>query len=470
MNTGQLGERGYDSSVASLDYAAVDRPDRDAFARPLNWLLAGGILLRLAVFFTASPFNPDEHFAVIQYIVDHHALPVSNQLTQSYHPPLYYLLMAPIYAIWPDPKPLHFASFVLSSFNLILIWRLARNASLIPDAAARMVAFALTCFLPQFVMFGSFISNDTLTMLVGTLLFAAVIRYLSRPNAANVLSIAALVGVGLLTKGTFLLVGPALALVVLRVELRRSAGRALATTALFCLTFAALGCYKYVENAAHFGRPFINNQDAPDAAIRMPRGTWKGPETVYDIDVTKLIRRPIMQVHNTFSYPLLFYGTFWYPHIPESSYRGNVWGYAWVGSLIYTFAVVPTLIFLAGLARATVAISRFVRSPLVESAEGRHQAMLAASLLLLVSNLAVVVAAGVKYDAWSCFQSRLCFQSMVPAMVLFGCGAELIPRAKAARRAIYAICWATVACCVLYFIVEIAFALDWLPRGREVIP
>lgn len=442
----------------------------------LNWLLACGILLRLAVFFTAGPFNPDQHYEVIQYIAEHHALPVSNQLSQSYHPPLYYLLMAPLYAMWPDPKLLQFASFLLSSANLILIRWLLRDRGLIPQPTARLVAFALACFLPEFVMFGNFVSNDTLTMLVGTLLFAGLARYVAGPSTGRMITVAALVGVGLLTKGTFLLVGPALALIVLLVESRRhNLSRALAATALFCLTFAAIGCYKYVENVVHLGRPFVNNQDTDSVYTQMQRGTWKGPATIYDIDVTKLIRRPILQVHNTFSYPLLMYGTFWYSHIPDSSFRANIGGYAWVGSLIYSVAIVPTLIFLIGVGRAAIVLTQFLRSKAETRLADHRSTLVVGSLLMLVANLAIVIAAGVKYDVWACFQSRLCFQSMFPAMMLFGYGADVLParagaRSRALRGAIWMICWATVGCCLLYFAVEIAFARGLLPAGAEVTP
>src|SRR5208282_195803 len=58
--------------------------------------LALGIIVRISVFMTLDPNPIDDHAAVIHFIVDHHRLPLSNELTQAYHPPLYYLLTAPI--------------------------------------------------------------------------------------------------------------------------------------------------------------------------------------------------------------------------------------------------------------------------------------------------------------------------------------------------------------------------------------
>ncbi len=425
------------------------------------WLLAGGILLRLMVMWVAGPFNPDLHFQVIQYVAEHHALPISNQLSQSYHPPLYYILMAGLYGAWPDLRVIHFASFVFSAANLWLILVALERFGLVRDAGARVLAFAFACVLPQFVMFGSFISNDSLTLLVGTLVWIAAARYLEFRDSRRLLWLAIINGLALLTKGTFLLTAPALVILVLWVERgKRGWRRALLRTASFCLLVGVLGCYKYVENFHYFGRFIVHNLDAGGDFLVMQRGVWKGPQTIYDINVLKLIRRPILQIHNTFSYPLLMYGTFWYPHIPDSTFRASVFGYEWVGSLIYAAAIVPTILFLYGLARGVAECVR--RSP--------RCGLIAMSGLLLLSNLAVVLAAGVKYDAWSCFQSRLCFQSMVPILGFFGLGFEAVASRRAVRATISTICWIAVACCVLYFIVEIAFAWQLLPPGQELQP
>lgn len=431
----------------------------------MYWLLALGILIRLAVLLTASPFNPDQHYEVIQYLVNHHALPISNELSQSYHPPLYYLLMAPLEWAWQSPAPIHAASFVFSCVNLWLIFRSLRDPQLIPDRIARLIAFAFACVLPQYVMFGSFISNDPLTILVGTILFLAAISYIREPDTKRIVLLGVIVGVGLLTKGTFILSGVAMAVLIAIVEFRRCRRHAIGMAAIFCLIWIAIGSYKYVENFIYLGHPIVHNLDLGGEVYQSQIGVWKGWQTLFDINVIKLIRRPILQVHNTFSYPLLMYGTFWYPHIPDSSYHGNIVGYAWVGSIIYAVAVVPTLIFLIGVARGLSLTIAAIRKAATERAT-----IAAAAMLLLFSNLMVVFGAGIKYDAWSCFQSRLCFQSMAPALMLFGLGAELLPRSQWLRRTIQAICWITVVFCVVYFVVEIGLYAGLLAPGEQVQP
>jgi hypothetical protein len=163
-----------------------------------------------------------------------------------------------------------------------------------------------------------------------------------------------------------------------------------------------------------------------------------------------------MKVRDQLSFPLLMYATLWYPHFPDSSFRGNVFGYAWVGSAIYSVAIVPTIVLLIGVWRA---IAKVGRDPIV-----------ALATALLLSNLAIVIAAGVRYNVWACFQSRLCFQSIVPAIVLLGVGMHIVERAKWSRWLVYAMSAATIACSLLYFAIEIGLTYGILQRGQQVMP
>src|SRR5262245_21482763 len=251
-------------------------------------LLAVGLAVRLLVLMHSTGINPDRHFEVIQYIAESRTLPVSNLLAQSYHPPLYYLLMAPLYAWWPSVTPLHLASFVLSSLNLLLIFWLLHDPVIIKRDNARLIAFALTCFLPQAVMYGDFVSNDTLAMLVGTAVFGAGVAWLKRPDYPRLLALALLVGAGMLTKGAFILTGFALTLLIaLRAPHRAS------MVTLFCAIWLITGSFKYVDNYIRVGRVIVHNKDVQDAIARSQRGTFKGWRTICDLNVIKLIRRPI---------------------------------------------------------------------------------------------------------------------------------------------------------------------------------
>ena len=445
----------------SLDAAAIPPPDVD----PLNHVamrrvLIVGLLIRIGIFALASPFNRDRHLEVIDWLLAHHALPPSNVLQQSYHPPLYYLLAAPIRWISPATTwPLHLFSLACSAATLVWIRQLFDDPLLLaiqPTRSIRVAAFALVATSTQLAMFGSFISNDPLAQLVGVALFASVIRYVRVATSARLAWLTIAAAAGLLTKGTFLLAGIALAPIVLRREWPRGARRAAGVTLAFCLGWLALGSYKYVDNVARFGRPFVHNQEILGTPTAQ-RTIWRGPQTIYDLDVGTLVRHPVVRPGEPTSYPLTLYATFWYAHLGDSSFRGNVGGYDWIGSATYGVAVVPTFAFVLGCAGATASLGRWVR---------RGQAttsLVVASLTLFVANVAVVVAAGVRFDVWEAFQGRLLFGSLMPIVVLFLAGTSRLPPFRTLRVTLLAACWATAACGVLYFAVEFALARHLLP-------
>src|SRR5690606_15575903 len=111
--------------------------------------------------------------------------------------------------------------------------------------------------------------------------------------------------------------------------LRREAsrGQAVRATILFAAIALAFGSFKYVENVVRVGRPFVHNLERPPP-VPLERFTiWRGWRTVYDVDVTELIRHPIIRPGRPTSYGLTLYATFWYAHLGDDAFRGNVGGY-----------------------------------------------------------------------------------------------------------------------------------------------
>jgi len=413
-------------------------------------ILTLGIVLRIAVFLTASPFNPDEHLQVIDFIVTQHRLPASLELGQAHHPPLYHLLMAPIWAVTGSVKLLHFVSLGFSVVNLLIIAKLL--GKLIASKTVRVIALAFAAFLPQLVMYGSFVSNDSLTILLGTLIFLRAIQYVDEPTTRNAVAMSIVCALGLLTKGTLLL--SPLALLVCVISVHGRSKLALRHAMLVLSICIVLGGYKYAENIAHYGRPFVHNLDPDSDWKRDQQGKWRSLSARWNLDLSHLLREPILKVRHPASYPMLMYATLWYPHWPDSSYRANVNGYAWVGQYLYLTGVVPTLILGIGLLRALVSF------PI-----GKNAIRTMAAVMLL-GNIAVVMAAGIRFDVWSCFQSRLCFASFAAGLFLFADALEL----SRIRRFVIPLVMLTLIGCVLYFVVEIGFLYGLLPKGTPVTP
>ena len=222
--------------------------------RAMAVLLVLGIVIRVAVFPTLGPDNNDPHREVVEYVVEHGWTPTADEATLGFQPPLYYLLAAP-WALAGSAKLTQFFSLLLSLANLLLLYRLLRTTKLLRDPRARCHAFALVALLPQFILFGLFVSNDALGFLLGSVIFSQTLLYVDRPTGGRLFGLGVALGLGLLTKGTFTAFVPVLLTLVVVLGLRRRLSLAAHARALALLAVPALGlgCYKFVKNYVQFG-------------------------------------------------------------------------------------------------------------------------------------------------------------------------------------------------------------------------
>ncbi len=401
-------------------------------------ILIGGLLLRGLVYLFLDPGNNDPHHLIIDYILQHGVPPRSDYSCLSFHPPLYYL-MASVFARFAEElvsnpvirgKIVQSFSLLLSIGNLFLIYLFVARTQLL-TARGRVHALLLASVLPQFVIFGNFISNDSLSYLVGTICFVQAFRYIETPHRRNLVLLALALGAGLLTKGTFIAFVPVLVGVVAAGQMVqvRPAGARIAAVALFCSLLLVTGGYKFVENTIHMGRPIVHGLDMEPEWMHEQLGTYQGLGSILDVNVLKLVRDPFLDDQTRHSFPLLLYGTFWQPYILESNLVATREGFLTIfPRLIYVAGIPLTLLMLIGLG-SRVARSLPLRDLLRAAGTGTTSRQQGTTTMLLLSfNLAIVVAAGVKYDVWSCFQGRLLFPSMIGLVLASGWGVETIAR------------------------------------------
>ena len=391
--------------------------------RRLAMILALGIALRIVVFVFLSPFNPDPHFALVEYVHEHHSIPRSSTMAIAFHPPLYYLMAAPLLSLG-GAKTVQILSLVLSGLTLFVMYRHLGRSDAPGSIKARCHCLLLAALLPEFIMFGLCVSNDCLAFFIGALICFQMFRYIGNPTRRTEYLLAALLGLGLLTKGTFLGFVPALVLLVGVVNLRGglAPGRIFGRLAAFSAIFVVLGCYKFVDNQVREGKPVIHGLDYHPGWAEPQKPTYIGVASVIDVNVPKLALHPTVSDETRHSYPLLLYATFWYQYVSENNFSGNRTGYAWVGSLIYIVALVPTGLMVVGGHRGLVAARMLLRVRTLGDGEYRQALWEASCLLLLLTHFSLVILLGVKYDVWSCFQSRLVFAAFVPFLVLMGSG------------------------------------------------
>src|SRR5207237_396033 len=142
----------------------------------------------------------------------------------------------------------HALSLVLSISTLLILAPLVHGLG--GRLSSRALCLMLAAGLPQFAMFCGYISNDTLAIFMGATIAWQVFRCLDKPQPKNHLMLAILLGLGLLTKGTFLVYIPVLILVLI-VKVRRvgaSPRNGWLTLTTFCLCVAVIGGYKFAQS------------------------------------------------------------------------------------------------------------------------------------------------------------------------------------------------------------------------------
>jgi dolichyl-phosphate-mannose-protein mannosyltransferase len=420
-------------------------------------VLAAGIAARVVAFACMGYFNNDSHLPVIEYVAQGWVPPHSAQFNQAYHPPLYYFLAASFFRLGNLPA-VHGLSLILSIATLLLIAHLLRQLPWINEKIQPW-CLALAAFQPQFIMFSLFVSNDTLAIFLGVLIFYQCRRLQLIPSFFNYLLLAIWLGFGLLTKAVFLVfVLPIIVFIWITGRQNSLPGPQLFSRfALFLLITGVLGCYKYLENLFLFGNPTISNLDL-GLWTRQQQPTWIGPRSLFDFNVLKLVSNPVVSTSTVHSYPLMIYGSFWYSLIPESTFRSNlIPPFHRLGSAIYLVALCPTLLMLAGAARMAIAALRFGRGALPELGQGARDRLVYEGNLLLtfLLNFFLILAVGWRYDVWSVFQGRLLFPSYFALLLAFSSGMEWAEASRLLTLLIRCLMIALIALFLAYLMVDV---------------
>jgi hypothetical protein len=209
----------------------------------------------------------------------------------------------------------------------------------------------------------------------------------------------------------------------------------LAALAWFGLLAGLVGGYKFAENYRRFGTPVVSNDELEQAWLVHQQGTWQGPSSLLDVDVSKLVREPWIAESNRHSIPLLLYGTLWWSLIDESNFEHTrALASGAIPRAIYVLALVPTLLMLVGAGSGLWMACHRACPPSAEEQSFRDRAVALVALLAVAGQSALVLSWGFKHDAWSFFQSRLAFAAFLSVALLLAWGFDaLAGRARLAR-------------------------------------
>lgn len=400
------------------------------FLRSLLWV---GFILRIIVYIFLPPANSDAHAEIVNYIAQNHSLPLTRQIFLACHPPLYYLLAQPFYFFDTPTELKHtqFLSLIFSCVNLYLIYNLLRKLPI--PMLSKNLSFMLAVFSYTYLTYSLYVSNDPLSFMMGTWIISKVYDYIQDQSLKNERFLAILTGLALLTKTTFISFVPIILGVLILVRFRRKdSGLAiLKALAGFSAIMLVLGSYKLLENWYYEGNPFVHNLDF------FPLGgqdIYQGIKSVINFNLPNLIENPVFdEIHSSrHSYPLMLYATFWWSkHISfengfELAAKTN---FKYVGSVIYMLAFIPTLLLAHGgllLCKKTFMVLK--NYSLQKEETFKIDFFYITVFLLLLSSIGFTIAAGIKYDDWPFFHSRLFSHAFFGFVLMMAMSLEVISK------------------------------------------
>jgi branched-subunit amino acid transport protein AzlD len=394
----------------------------------LQKILWGGIILRILVFIVMNPNGPDAHYEVLDFMLKNHRLPRTNELFLACHPPLYYITSVPFYVIG-GLKLVEFYGLITSCLNLWLMAKLIKLT--IKDVEIRNLSFLLASFLGTYLIYSLFVSNDSLSVLMGTWVFYNLIKYLRDQTQKNVIILSLSTGLALLTKSTFVPFIPVVLIIIFLVNFRKPFLKMVYTMILCGAIIGFTGTYKFVENYRwQKHKIFVHNLDI--FPLTSNAIFYQGPQSYYNINILTLIKDPNLSSRNPSIHaaPLLMYGTFWYKHqyFENNLTFGNYSGFRYIGSLFFILGVLPTLLIFIGL---WILIKQsfhvlFTWKQQFGTATFWERIFQATCLVLLLGSVATMFTGLVKYNDWAFMHTRLLVHVFYPIVLLLATGFSFV--------------------------------------------
>ena len=382
------------------------------------------LLAAMYAWFTPAWQNPDEpaHYNYIRQLAESGSLPVLQpgdydqpflaeivarnfppQLSidglryEGHQPPLYYLLLAPVYrASNGSLLALRLGSALLGAL-LVLCAGLAAWEYFQPNLPLALAAAAFVAFIPQHVAMLASVNNDALAELWMMLGFWLLLRSAATPNTRDYRLLSLVLGLAFITKATvYVLLLP----VLLALWLDWRAGRSTPAASIAKLLPALLlGSLWWARNAAVYGWPDVLGLQRHAAVVV---GQPRTADWLAEFGAPQFLSRMLATTFNS------FWGQFGWMSAPLS---GRIYALLWL-----LCAVIGAGLWL-GRAAATDANTTRQR---------QHWLLLAAAsgtlLAFLYYNLSFVQ-----------HQGRYLFPALLPLAILATSGLDVWAQRSAAR-------------------------------------
>ncbi len=321
-------------------------------------------------------FDVDAHVQYFQFLLRKHTIPYADQGWQMFQSPLYYMIAAPLYAVFSELSPTHGALVVrvISIFCggiQIHLCCLAVREFFPDDKGAQVLATLLGGFLPINVYQSQNLGNEPLMALFSSLVLLRLFLVMRDPQRhcgpRSFAITGLLLGAALLTKATALLLFPPAGLAILIAAAREHPSfRArirfvLGGSATLFGVAAVVSAWYYIRNYFRFGRFFVGGWEELRGYIWWQEPGYRTARQFYTFGES-LVYPLYSAVHGFWDG---LYSTFWLPgfHQPPdakmASYPG--WNYDFVLSSAW-WSLLPSAILLIGIARILWRPVRSIRS------------------------------------------------------------------------------------------------------------
>jgi Flp pilus assembly protein TadD len=345
-----------------------------------NWMTAvivfGFASLWLALFWhnaqilpAAIGFDASHHLNYIEYLQEHHSLPLPAQGVEMFQPPLYYIVSAVVLSLFhlstTDPSAILLLRALTMLFGIAQVVLVFASLRLIFPGRPNLhlIGAGVAAFLPMHLYMSHYPTNETLAgVLVSASIYLALRMVTSGTSSwqsYNILGL--LIGAALLTKATAILAAPFIILALARqLACERAAPAKWTTTLGSMVVIAALTCSWHYLRVSKFGSPLVGGWDPMTGLF-----WWQddGHHTIsYFLRFGESLIRPLFSVTASFMDGL--YSTLWGDGLcsGESDLLGRPpWNYDLMCAG-YLLSLLPTALLLIGAVTALAQLFRDLRS------------------------------------------------------------------------------------------------------------
>ena len=416
-------------------------------------VLAASLALRVVLAFLNREAN-DWHMEVVNMIAFHGHFPEHDECSECYQPPFYYVVGAGLLRLLhltklgPGLIACQLLNVAAGAATLLLIRRMLWQLPI--DEKWRRLAFALVAFNPALLGINVQVTNDSFAILLGTIAFVLLMRWLFQGRGALWLCLTVVLAG--LTKGNGLVVFT-LCLCIGGVTLvrgwlgrdrmaRGERWRLVRGLALLSVLFLSLVPFlgPYAHHYRKFGSPFITNsyRQAPPHWFKETVGLRPGVKSIasayFTFRIVDLLDKAYVVTNEPEPYPALRTSLWTVTYAMGSSNFFHIWPptwvppvgkYRWLERAIYLFGLVPLGWLVLGFGKVVL-----------ETLRGRVFRTVPLRLVWAAAWLAAFLAMLVKYTYdyrdFATMKAIFLFPAILPFTVLMAWGMTLL-----ARRAVH---------------------------------